>query len=69
MEKIYLVILHNIIKQMDSLLKLDQWTLALFLGICFLLLFMLIFKFKLVSNVIAENFAESCGYGAPNHNN
>jgi Na+-transporting methylmalonyl-CoA/oxaloacetate decarboxylase gamma subunit len=53
---------------MDSLLKLDQWTLALFLGICFLLLFMLIFKFKLVSNVIAENFAESCGYGAPNHN-
>ena len=52
---------------MDSLLKLDQWTLALFLGICFLLLFMLIFKFKPLSNVIAENFAESCGYNGPSH--
>ena len=50
---------------MNSLLKLDQWTLALFLAICFLLLFMVIYHFKPLSNVIAENFAERCGYAGP----
>lgn len=42
----------------------DDWTLALFLGICFLILFTSIYHFKPITNTIAENFADSFGFSS-----
>ena len=43
---------------MGVLLKLDGWSLTLFFGICFFILFFTIYHFKPLTNAIAENFRE-----------
>ena len=50
---------------MNAIMKLDKWSLSLFIGICLLILFLVIYKFNPLTDIISENFASSCGYSGP----
>ena len=52
---------------MGVLLKLDGWSLTLFFGICFFILFFTIYHFKPLTNAIAENFKVNTPYGNINN--